>query len=137
MTSTQRIAIFGATGGTGRELVTQALAAGLDVTAFVRQPGRLTPHRRLREVVGDVTEPDRVAAAVAGQDAVLVALGAGAYSKARVREVGHRAIVDAMQAAGVRRIVSLSVLGILDSESLLTPFLRYVVRAAVPAARLR
>lgn len=36
-----RLAVFGATGGTGRQLVEQALAQGHEVTAVVRDPARL------------------------------------------------------------------------------------------------
>ncbi|MYV67428.1 NAD(P)H-binding protein, partial [Streptomyces sp. SID2131] len=36
-----RLTVFGATGGVGREVVRQALAAGHEVTAVVRNPARL------------------------------------------------------------------------------------------------
>lgn len=69
------LAIFGATGGTGRHLLDQALAAGHHVTALVRTPAALpVTHERLRVLQGDVRDRDQ-AAAIAGQDAVVSALG--------------------------------------------------------------
>lgn len=71
-----KLLIFGATGGTGRQLVEQALAQGHVVTAFARHPAKLrVSHANLRVVQGDVLRQDTVEPAVAGQDAVLSALG--------------------------------------------------------------
>jgi putative NADH-flavin reductase len=72
-----KLLIFGATGGTGRQLVDQALAQGHEVTAFVRNPARMTTqHQKLKMVKGNVMDCHSVGAAVAGQDAVFSALGA-------------------------------------------------------------
>jgi len=72
-----KLLIFGATGGTGRALVEQALAQGYVVTAFARDPGKIrTTHKNLKVVKGDVLNYASVEAAVNGQDAVLSALGA-------------------------------------------------------------
>lgn len=71
-----RLLVFGATGGTGRQIVQQAIQQGLVVTAFARDPGKIgLKHENLRVVQGDILQPDTVARAVAGQDAVLSALG--------------------------------------------------------------
>ena len=71
-----KLLIFGATGGTGRQLVDQALAQGHDVTAFVRNPAKMTlQHEKLKIVRGNVMDCHSVGAAVAGQDAVFSALG--------------------------------------------------------------
>jgi putative NADH-flavin reductase len=68
--------VLGATGGSGRQVVTQALRQGHDVTAFVRDPRKMTsPDSRLRVVVGTATDEGAVARAVSGQDAVVRALG--------------------------------------------------------------
>jgi putative NADH-flavin reductase len=70
------VLIFGATGGTGRALVEQALAQGHSVTAFARDPAKVrTTHASLRVVKGDVLNYDSVEAALRGQDAALSALG--------------------------------------------------------------
>ena len=67
-----KIVIFGATGGTGRQLVQQALNAGHAVTVLVRQEGILPG---VRQVVGDVRNHERVGESIHGQDVVLCALG--------------------------------------------------------------
>lgn len=71
-----KILVFGASGGTGRNIVEQALAQGHVVTAFARDPARIrVAHKNLRVVGGDISRSDSVEAAVTGQEAVLSALG--------------------------------------------------------------
>jgi len=71
-----KILIFGATGGTGRQLVEQALAQGHTVTAFARDPAKvIAKHANLRVAQGNMLQTASIEAAVAGQDAVLSALG--------------------------------------------------------------
>ena len=68
--------IFGATGGTGRALVEQAIQQGHTVTAFARNPSNVrTTHPNLRVVKGDIANYESVEAALRGQDAALSALG--------------------------------------------------------------
>jgi len=71
-----KLLIFGATGGTGRALVEQALEQGHVVTAFARDPVKVrTTHQNLKVMKGDILNYDSVEAAINGQDAVLSALG--------------------------------------------------------------
>jgi putative NADH-flavin reductase len=71
-----KLLVFGATGGTGKQLVGQALQQGHVVTAFARDPSKVKlANANLRVVRGDILQPDSVETAVAGQDAVLSALG--------------------------------------------------------------
>lgn len=112
--------IFGATGGTGRQLVTQALAQGHTITAFVRQPARLQlAHANLRVEQGDVLNYAAVQRVVPGHEAVLSALGAPAGQKDALRSIGTRHILQAMEEAGVRRFVCLTTLGMGDSKAAL------------------
>jgi putative NADH-flavin reductase len=103
-----KLTIFAATGGVGRQLLEQAVDAGHDVTAVVRNPAKLS--RPVRAVTADMTaaDPAAVEAAVAGADAVLSGLGPRSNADAGVAARGTRAIVTAMQATGVRRIVAVS-----------------------------
>ena len=112
-----RVAIFGATGRTGRHLVEQALKEGHEVTALVRDYSRMkTPHERLRVVRGDVLDPARVEEAVAGANAVLIALGHTKTSTKDVQTRGTKNIVVAMKKHGVSRLVSLTGAGVRDKE---------------------
>jgi putative NADH-flavin reductase len=71
-----KVLVFGASGGTGRNIVEQALTQGHIVTAFVRNPARIrVAHENLRIVRGDISSSESVATGVAGHDAVLSALG--------------------------------------------------------------
>src|SRR3989442_5752539 len=71
-----RLTIFAATGGTGRQVLDQAIAAGHDVTAVVRNPRKLG--REVRVVKADLSAPDSAVleSAVRGADAVISAIGA-------------------------------------------------------------
>lgn len=110
--------IIGATGGTGRELVTQALAQGHVVTAFVRSPSRLNiSHERLTIAKGDVLDVPAVENAVRGKDAVLSALGHKRwFIKTSILSEGTRNIIAAMEKHGVKRIVCETTLGIGDTR---------------------
>src|SRR3989442_8082572 len=98
--------IIGATGGTGRELVKQALERGHQVTAFVRTPARLRlAHERLTVVRGDVLDRSSVEAAVPGHDAVLSALGHKRwFYPTRIFSPGTANILGGIGAFGVRRV---------------------------------
>jgi putative NADH-flavin reductase len=145
-----KLTIFGATGGIGGQLLEQAVAAGHQVTAVVRDPRKLAPSRNgVRVVTADVAaaEPGVLESAVAGADAVLSGVGPRAMAKAGVAEHGTRAIVRTMQATGVRRIlvVSAAPISTVPSQSrpnpprhdpgegfvmrnVLTPFMKAVLR---------
>ena len=112
-----RVLIVGATGGTGRQLVAQALERGLTVTAFARDPARLTiAHPQLTVLRGDVLDGESIAAAMRGQESVLSALGHKRYFPPnRILSDGTRNVLRAMEAHGVRRFISESSLGIGDS----------------------
>jgi len=113
----RRILIVGATGGTGRHLVERALERGYEVTALVRNPSKLTiEHSRLTVVQGDVLDPSSLDAAVAGQDAVLSALGHSKYFyPTRILSDGTACLLEAMHGRGVSRFVCETSIGIGDS----------------------
>lgn len=108
-----RLLILGATGPTGRNLVDQALAAGHDVTALVRNASRLTvTHPRLAIAVGDVTDSGTLESAMAGKDAVLSALGAGNSLRSEIVSRAMAALIPAMRAKGIKRVIFLSAFGV-------------------------
>jgi uncharacterized protein YbjT (DUF2867 family) len=94
-----QLTIVGATGGIGRHLVGQALAAGHAVTAAVRNPQNLD--RDVPAVAVDLARPDPAAlrSAVAGADAVLSCLGPRGKHEYGVVSTGTEAILAAMPAA--------------------------------------
>ena len=107
-----RVIVFGPTGGTGRQLVAQALAAGHEVTAFTRNSQALAARPGLAIVNGDTSDRGAVGRAIAGHDAVLSALGGRPWRrKARVCSSAIRNIAPAMAKHGVRRIVAISTFG--------------------------
>jgi putative NADH-flavin reductase len=103
-----KLTIFAATGGIGRHLLAQAVAAGHDVTVVVRDANKLSG--KVRAIEADLADADPAAleAAVGGADAVLSGLGPRSRSEAGVASGGTEAIVRAMRATGVRRIVVVS-----------------------------
>ncbi len=113
------VAIFGATGRTGRHLVEQALTRGHNVTAFARSRAKLAQqqtlqHERLRVVEGDVMDYAPVERAVRGADVVLSAVGHTKTSAEDVQMRGTENIVSAMKEHGVRRVISETGAGVSD-----------------------
>jgi uncharacterized protein YbjT (DUF2867 family) len=112
-----RVLVIGATGGTGRALVEQALAQGHQVTAFVRNPAKLRiEHANLHVAKGDVLDYATLESAMRGQDAVLSALGHVPYPyPTEIQSDGMRNILRAMQTCEVPRLICETALGIGDS----------------------
>ena len=108
-----KLAIFGATGKTGVELVKQALEQGNTVTAFVRDAARLAiEDENLIFATGDVFDSASVAQAVQGQDAIFCALGAGSdLKKTTIRTDGTINIIKGMQEHNVKRLMVVTAMG--------------------------
>jgi uncharacterized protein YbjT (DUF2867 family) len=103
------IALFGATGKTGRHVLREALESGHSVRALARQRSALGPDSALLTVVeGDVLDADAVDQVVAGSDVVISVFGQVKGSPPTLQTDGTANIVRAMQVHGVPRIVSLS-----------------------------
>jgi len=119
-----KLIIFGSTGGTGRQVVRQALEQGHDVTAFARSPEKLNQkHEKLKVVKGNVLDFASVEHAIQGQDAVLCTLGLPAImDKSNLRANGTKNIIRAMEKTGVKRFICQSTAGVGDSSDTL-PFL--------------
>ncbi len=110
-----KLLVVGGSGALGRELVRQATTAGHRVTVVVRQAGSAPP--ATREVVGDVLQAGSLPAAVRGQDAVISALGMPATSQQPILSEGTRHVIEAMEDAGVRRLVVVTAFGVGDSRA--------------------
>ena len=123
-----KLIIFGSTGGTGRELLKQALDQGHNIVAYARNPAKIDDikHAGLQVVRGDILDPAAVESATARQEAVLSTIGAGA-ERTTLREDGTRNIVEAMERTGVQRLISQSSLGVGDSRANLSFFTKYII----------
>jgi biliverdin reductase / flavin reductase len=110
-----RLVIFGATGGTGRELLLQALDKGHQVTAIVRRPEAIPfNHAQLEVLAGDVLEPDSFASALHQQDAVISVVGMNSLKPMTFYQQSAHNLVEQMEKAGVQRLVCLTSVGVLD-----------------------
>lgn len=104
-----KITVFGANGGVARHAVEQLLAAGHEVTAVVRNAGRIAPKPGLRvEVVPDLSQPRNLAAALRDADAVLSGVGPRSTRDGPIASTVTGSIIAAMLDAGVRRLVTVS-----------------------------
>ncbi|TWF93485.1 NAD(P)-dependent oxidoreductase [Saccharopolyspora dendranthemae] len=113
-----RLAIFGATGGTGAQLVEQACAAGHAVTAVVRDASALDPRARLTTVEADVMDPAVIAPHLKGKDAVISAIGSRSAKKpTTVQTDTTRSILEAMAEAGARRFLVISNSGMISDPA--------------------
>ena len=132
-----KIAIFGATGRTGIELVKQGLEKGYAVTAFVRDPARLpVEDKKLTIVTGDVLDPASVDPAVQGQDAVIIALGGGAdLKKTAVRAIGTINIISGMVKHKVNRLLAVTVMGAGESWDTLSRMNKIFFATVLKSAR--
>ena len=105
-----KMTVFGATGGIGGHVVRQALAAGHQVTAVVRDPARFDVTHPALEVatVPGLTDPEVLRAVLEGSDAAISGVGPRGRKDGPVASSTTRAILRAMQASGVRRFVAVS-----------------------------
>lgn len=131
-----KLIIFGATGATGRCLTEQALAAGHDVTAVVRDPARLTvpSDQRLTVVTADVMDAASIMPAVAGADAVLTALGPHGTGPTTISQDSVHSIILAMQKTVTRRLITVS--GSIVTDEGESPYM-HLLKPAVRATFLR
>ncbi len=112
-----KIVLWGATGLTGREVLNQALDAGHEVKAVVRNPEQIEiEHANLSVAQGDVLNPKSVNEAVSGGDVVISAIGSGAsFAQARkpttLYSAGFANIVAAMRKHSLRRFIALLSVG--------------------------
>jgi putative NADH-flavin reductase len=121
-----KLTIFGATGTTGTYLVGQALTAGHQVTAAVRDPAKMEvkAHPGLQVVIADVLDPAAVAPLVSGAEVVFSALGPRGKGPTTILRNSTHAIIQAMETTGATRLVTIS--GSMIDDTGDGPLLRYL-----------
>lgn len=121
------IALFGATGGTGRHALEIALAKGYAVRALVRDPEKLAPQPGLEMVVGDVLDQTAVDRCLDGTEAAVCILGSHGNAEP-VEALGTARIIDGMQRQGVKRLVAVTSMGVGDSRDQVPAFFRLLMQ---------
>jgi len=123
-----KILIFGATGGTGQELVKQTLKKNYNVTAFVRAPQKLNiSNNNLKIIKGDVLNYNDVSNAIYNQEIVFCNIGMPASDKSTLRADGTANIVKAMEAKEISRFICQTSLGYADSKEVLPWHMKYLI----------
>lgn len=116
-TTRPKVLVLGASGGTGRHIVSRAVARGYDVTALVRSPEKGHGLKSINLVVGDARDENALREALKGQDAVISALGtpASLFREVTLLSTATRALVNAMKAEQVSRLIAITGIGAGDS----------------------
>jgi uncharacterized protein YbjT (DUF2867 family) len=111
--------VIGATGPSGREIVSQALAQGHAVTALVRNAPKAAFPTSVKLAVGDILDTSSLEKASTGQEAVICSLGSaisGPFKEITLLSEGTRNLVAAMKSRGVRRLICLTGIGAGESQ---------------------
>ncbi|MGJ4964330.1 NAD(P)-dependent oxidoreductase [Bradyrhizobium sp. HKCCYLRH3061] len=118
VTMKPNILVLGATGGTGRLIVRDALARGHHVTALVRSPERAGDLQGAQLIVGDARDEATLRKALKGQNAVISSLGTplSPFREVTTLSTSTRALVNAMKAEHVARLVAITGIGAGDSR---------------------
>ncbi|MFI9503524.1 NAD(P)-dependent oxidoreductase [Nocardia sp. NPDC052566] len=140
-----KLIVFGASGQVGKHVLAQAVAAGHEVTAVVRDPAKVAEYP-VRTVTADLAAVGRMQLAeiILGADAVLSAVGPAGNAGAGVASKATVAIIDAMRDAGVDRLIVVSAAPVRTTPSPGRPnppkrdpgdgpFLKYVIYPIVKA----
>jgi putative NADH-flavin reductase len=116
-TKTSKILVLGATGGTGRLIVEQAVARGHEVAVLVRSAEKAKNLKGAKIIVGDARDEAALRQAVKGREAVVSALGtpASPFKEVTLLSTATRALVKAMEAENVSRLVAITGIGAGDS----------------------
>jgi putative NADH-flavin reductase len=114
-----KLLIIGATGATGREIVSHALTQGHAVTALVRDSGKANFAQHVEKAVGNVLEPGTLEKVLTGQEAVICSLGSaatGPFKEMAMLSQGTRNLVAAMKSQRVNQLICITGIGAGDSE---------------------
>src|SRR5215471_8674058 len=123
-----RLLILGATGGTGVQLVKQALERGHQVTAFVRSPDKVKESNgKLKVVAGDPRDARQLRSILPGHDVVLSSMGYPGLGRTSIRADCAESTVNAMSEVGVRRLLVVSAALLFDDIGFPAWVLRHLV----------
>lgn len=116
-TQSTKLLVLGTTGGTGRLIVSRAVAEGYEVTALVRSPEKGADIKGIKLAIGDARDETALRQALNGQDAVISSLGTppSPFKEVTLLSTATRALVEAMKAEGVSRLVAITGIGAGDS----------------------
>jgi len=109
------VVVLGASGATGRHVVSTAVERGHRVVAPVRRPGTFQPQERLTETSWPAVA-DALDDALTGVDVVISTLGGADKGPTTVCTDGIRSAITAMQAASVKRLIAVSAHGVLETH---------------------
>jgi putative NADH-flavin reductase len=105
----KQIAVFGASGRTGKLFTELALKNGYGVKALVRTPSRLElQHSSLEIVHGDVLDSAKVGETIKATDAVIILIGNRKDSPPDLRRTSTQHILNAMQQKKMSRLIMLT-----------------------------
>src|SRR3954466_9406592 len=112
-----KILVLGATGATGRLIVNQAAARGYEVTVLARSAHKASDITGAKLIVGDARDEAALREALKGRDAVVSALGTpvSPFREVTLLSTATRALVSAMKAEQVSRLVCITGMGAGDS----------------------
>jgi len=133
------IIVFGPTGGTGRAVTTKLLADSHTVTAFARDPSKLSPMPGLTIVKGDAMNPADVKRAIPGHEAIVISLGnpqlplaislgARRTTPADICEMGTRNIIAAIGPGSKVRVLVVTAFGVGDTRGKMSMTFKIMVQ---------
>ena len=112
-----KVALVGATGFVGSQLLNEALNRGHEVTAIVRRVERLPKHPNLTAKQADIMDVDALASVLAGHEAIIAAFNPDRTAPGDVFERmvdGAKAIIAATKKSGVKRLLVVGGAGSLE-----------------------
>lgn len=122
-----KVALFGATGGTGRQVLAQGLAKGHAFRALARDPSKLTTAEQLEIIAGDVLDQGAVDRCLSGTEAVICVLGSHG-SVTPVEAEGTKRIIAGMQRLGIKRLIAVTSMGVGDSREQVAAAFRVIMQ---------
>jgi putative NADH-flavin reductase len=103
-----KVALIGASGNIGSQILSELRARGHDVTAIARNPEKIAVGPGVKPVRADVGDADALASALRGHDAVI--------SSVRFRNFDPQTLLTAVKASGVKRLIMVGGAGSLEAR---------------------